>query len=187
MNILPFLCSFVLSATYSCGPAATCTIDYNIEIPYSHASIVEEIDTDYVLSSDDLSSLSYLTPELLETGLKYDLKPLAATFIEAEEKYNVNAIALAAIAALESGWGRYQFKDNNLFGFGNKEFDSAEECILYVAQFIQENYLSPDGRYYGGGTKLKHINKAWNGSQHWLTEVKSIAEDIKQEVLDNVS
>ena len=40
-------------------------------------------------------------------ALKYDLVPYAGYFIEAEQKHGVNAAFLAAIAAQESGWGRY--------------------------------------------------------------------------------
>lgn len=121
---------------------------------------------------------SDITEEELAQALKYDLVDLAGTFLEAEEEHGVNAVYLAAISALESGWGRYQFEKNNIFGFGSKEFDSEEECIMYVAEFLAEHYLSKDGVYYGGGYRLKHVNKRWNGSDHWLTEVKSIANDI---------
>ena len=57
-----------------------------------------------------------LSTEELEAVLKYDLKPYAQEFLYAEEDYGINACFLASIAALESGWGRYQFKENNIFG-----------------------------------------------------------------------
>lgn len=128
---------------------------------------------------------SNITEEELANALKYDLVGLAGAFLQAEEEHGVNAVYLAAIAALESGWGRYQFEENNIFGFFTEtKFESEEDCIMYVTEFLAEHYLSKDGMYYGGGYRLKHVNKRWNGSEHWLTEVKGIANDIIDKIED---
>lgn len=98
-----------------------------------------------------LSSCGY-TAEELEDRLKYDLKPYAQAFLNAEEDYGINACFLASIAALESSWGRKQFRDNNIFGFGKCSFDTTERCIDFVAWWLYKHYIREDGRYYRGGT-----------------------------------
>lgn len=151
----------------------------------TEAPIVEEIEEDPKDTFEDTSSLlsrSNVSLKELEAGLKYELVPLAAYFLQAEELYGVNACYLAAIAALESGWGRYQFRENNLFGFGRKSFDTPEECIYYVAEFLATEYLSEDGRYFGGGYSLYHVNKYYNGSDEWYESVSSIYASIMRRI-----
>ena len=92
------------------------------------------------------------TVEQLESKLKHDLKPYAQEFLNAEEDYGINACFIASVAALESGWGRFMHVDNNIFGFGQKKFDSVEHSIDYVSWFLYKNYIREDGRYYRGGT-----------------------------------
>lgn len=91
---------------------------------------------------------SSLTAEELEKGLRYDLVDYANTFIQAEQETGINAVFLASVSALESGWGRSDVANeyNNLFGWssnnGYKHFESKEECILFVAHKIKELYLT---------------------------------------------
>lgn len=134
------------------------------------------------LDTYDMLTLSNLTPEELSSGLLYELKDLAQYFIEAEKLYGVNALYLASISALESGWGRYQFKDNNIFGFGSKSFESEVECIDYVASFLSSNYLDESGKYYSGGSTLYHVNLHYNGSDFWYDNVTMIADNIRDRI-----
>ena len=64
----------------------------------------------------DLRTPSDFTADELRNGLKKDLADLAEDFVAAEERYGVNAVFLAALAAFESGWGRHCFRENNIFG-----------------------------------------------------------------------
>jgi beta-N-acetylglucosaminidase len=153
------------------------TVPPEIDIP-----IVEESEKEICQYEECLLCPSDVSTEELAAALKYDLVPLAPYFLEAEELYGVNACYLASIAALESGWGRYQFRKNNLFGFGQMSFDSPEECIYYVAEFLATNYLSENGRYFGGGYKLQHVNKYYNGSDDWLYKVNSIYKGILKSI-----
>lgn len=107
----------------------------------AHASSLPDITEPCEMSTEELSAV-----------LKYNLKPYAEAFLNAEADYDINACFLASIAALESGWGRYMFRENNIFGFGKKDFESVEKCIDYVAWFLRKNYLNETGRYYRGGT-----------------------------------
>ena len=153
-----------------------------ISLPEIDISIVEESQERICQYTECLLCPSNVTSEELAAALKYDLISLASCFIEAEELYGVNACYLASIAALESGWGRYQFKENNLFGFGHMSFDSPEECIYYVAEFLATNYLVEDGRYFSGGYTLRHVNKYYNGSDEWLYKVSSIYAGIMKSI-----
>lgn len=67
-----------------------------------------------------LTSPSGLAAEDLH--LRHNLIGLEQVFIDAEVKHGVRADFLAAVAALESGWGRYQFRPNNIMGFADGVF-----------------------------------------------------------------
>ena len=102
-----------------------------------------------------------LSTEELESVLKGELKNHAQAFLHAEEDYDINALFLASIAALESGWGEHQFRPNNIFGFmTRKEFSSVSENIDFVAWWLKKHYLNENGRYYRGGT-ISDIGKIW--------------------------
>lgn len=112
--------------------------------------------------------------EELEAVLKYDLKQYAQDFLNAEEDYEINACFLASVSALESGWGRFCFKPNNIFGFGRKAFDSVPDCIDYVAWYLRKNYLNENGKYYRGGT-IDDIAKVYcPGIEAWPKLIKQI-------------
>lgn len=125
----------------------------------------------------DLRTPSELTAEELRSGLKKDLVDLAEDFIAAEEKYGINAVFLAALAAFESGWGRHCFRENNLFGWGGKSFETKSECVDFVASKLAEHYLSEDGKYYHG-MNLYGVNRSYNGSDIWVENVAAIMAKI---------
>lgn len=126
-------------------------------------------------------SLYYYTGLELEKGLLYDLKPMAPLFITAQDKYGIDAVFLAAVAAEESGWGRYQFRKNNIFGFEGFDFSSHEECVDYVARYLSAEYLTPGGKYYEG-TSVEAINRHYNGRDSWENNVKQIMNDITKRI-----
>lgn len=123
-----------------------------------------------------LTSPSGLMPE--DLSLQYDLVGLEQAFVDAETKYGVRADFLAAVAALESGWGRHQFQPNNIMGFGQMEFSSMEECIDTVAAYLAKHYLNPDGKYYNGET-VKGVCVRYNGSSEWAETVQQIMEEVR--------
>ena len=88
-----------------------------------------------LFNPNDLTAPCGLSVEELSPVLK-GLSDYAEEFLAAEEKYGVNAVFLASLAAFESGWGKHCFRQNNLFGWGKKEFCSKEECIDFVARRI---------------------------------------------------
>jgi hypothetical protein len=128
----------------------------------------------YAAEMPNIEEPSGMTVEEVEELLKYDLKGYGQAFLNAEEDYQIDCRFLIAVSALESGWGRYQFKDNNIFGFGSKRFNSIEHCIDFVSWFLRKNYLNEEGRYYRGGT-IEAIGKIWcpDGGE-WIEKVSKI-------------
>ena len=127
----------------------------------------------------DLRTPSDLTADELRNGLKKDLVDLAEDFVAAEERYGVNAVFLAALAAFESGWGRHCFRENNIFGWGRKSFETKSECVDFVASKIAQHYLSEDGKYYHG-MNLYGVNRSYNGSDVWVENVAAIMSKISE-------
>lgn len=119
-----------------------------------------------------------MSEEELEGALKHELKQYAGNFLSAEEEHGVNAAFLAAIAAQESGWGRYCFRANNIFGFGRKSFDSVPECIDYVAGYLAEHYIAEDGKYYNGAT-VEGVSVCWC-DKSWAQAINSIIYQITE-------
>jgi len=124
----------------------------------------------------DLTAPSGLTAEDLR--LRYNLRGLEAAFVAAVAAHGVRADFLAAVAALESGWGRYQFRPNNIMGFGQLAFASPEECIDHVAAYLAANYLDPDGIYYNGPT-VAGVCVRYNGRAAWAAAVAALMEEIR--------
>ena len=83
-----------------------------------------------------LTSPSGLAAEDLH--LRHNLIGLEQVFIDAEVKHGVRADFLAAVAALESGWGRYQFRPNNIMGFGQMEFP------VWKSALTRSPHISPN-------------------------------------------
>ncbi|MBQ7938349.1 MAG: glucosaminidase domain-containing protein [Oscillospiraceae bacterium] len=121
----------------------------------------------------DLTEKSGYTAEELSKGLKGELSLYAEDFITAERKYGVNAVFLAAVSALESGWGKTCFRENNIFGWSGKSFSSKSACIDFVASKIKQNYLSESGKYHYGKT-VSAVNVCYNGNLFWEEKVLEI-------------
>ncbi|MGC8461864.1 MAG: glucosaminidase domain-containing protein [Candidatus Dormibacteria bacterium] len=116
------------------------------------------------------------------------LAGLGQYFIEAEQEYHVSARYLLAHAIEESGWGTSKLAVNkhNLFGYeaydvnpyvDGMTFPSYEACILYVAQQISTNYLTPTGAFYHGPTLLG-MNVDYATDPNWAINIANIAESI---------
>lgn len=135
----------------------------------------------------ELLTPSGLTATELEAGLLGELKPYAVDFIAAERETGVNAVFLAAVAALESGWNTSEVakNKNNLFGWsvatGYASFESKEDCIAEVAACVKSLYLTPDGVYFNGYT-VEAVNIRYNGTEHWEKTVKQIMQEIKERI-----
>lgn len=130
----------------------------------------------------DVRIPSGLTSEELETCLIKNFKGLSSVFIEAEKRYNINALILVSISAMESGWGTVCFEPYNIFGFyTNENFSSYEECIFYVAEFLQTHYLNEESIYFNGYS-LSDINTYYNGNYVWEDKIGKLAIQLYQEI-----
>lgn len=110
-------------------------------------------------------------------------------YIEAEEKYGVNALAMAAKDILESGYGKSEiaYRKHNLAGLRAYDKDpflyakylpSYKDSIFYVASYIRENYLEEKGKYYNG-TTLTDVNTMYCTDKAWSSKIASIMQRIK--------
>ncbi|MCM3760933.1 S-layer homology domain-containing protein [Alkalihalobacillus oceani] len=109
------------------------------------------------------------------------LRNLGHVFKQAEERYGINALYLFAKAIHESSYGLSEIANQrkNLFGYqaydrdplGNaKPFNSFEESIMFVAEAMDERYLTPAGVNYRGavlGNKSHGMNVNYASDPFW--------------------
>jgi len=107
-------------------------------------------------------------------------------FVEAEQRYGVNAQYLLSHAILESDWGLQPIAAFNYFGF--TAFDSCpsscattfmgpEHGILYVAAYVRSQYLTPGGRWLVSPT-LRGMNVHYATDPQWADSIATIANFI---------
>ena len=107
-------------------------------------------------------------------------------FYNAQQKYGVNGIFIAAVGIHESGWGTsYLAKEKkNLFGYkaydrdpinSAQDFESYEDAINTVAQALSKNYLTPSGSFYYGKT-MEAVNTKYASDSGWHEKVYSYME-----------
>jgi len=65
----------------------------------------------------------------------------AEKFVEVANKYGLDYRLLPAIATVESGGGKSNFRKYNAWGWGNKGFTSFEEGIEVVGRGLKNNYI----------------------------------------------
>lgn len=122
-------------------------------------------------------------------GIEYAL-------IEAERTYNVSALVLASIAALESAWGTSTIaqEKNNLTGLGAYDsdpygyafsFERRGDSVLATAKLLREKYLTPGAAYYNGDT-LEGIGVCYATDPEWAAKVEKIARVILQAITEEV-
>jgi len=110
-------------------------------------------------------------------------------FIDAQNKYGVNAAILMSIAFLESAYGRSNFAvhRNNLFGISAYDinpnnathFDSVEACIDYMGwRMMSQGYCDAktDVRYSGAnlGNKLQGFNVKYASDPYWGQKIAGL-------------
>ena len=147
----------------------------------------------------DLSSPSGLTISDYKTVLSNNLSDKnkifeqnAEIFYNAEQKYKVNGIFLAAVGIHESAWGTSKIASDkkNLFGFTAYDsdpynsattFDSYENAINKVAENLSTKYLHTAGTKicddliatgaYFNGTTVKSVNVRYASDEAWADKV----------------
>lgn len=107
-------------------------------------------------------------------------------FYNAEQKYGVNGIFIAAVGIHESGWGTsYLAKEKkNLFGYkaydrdpinSAQDFESYVDAINVVAEALHKNYLTPTGSFYNG-TTIESVNQKYASDKSWHEKVYKYME-----------
>ena len=168
-------------------PTATETADTKVPLPCAPVRDTIYVCVSYGTGPGDTNdvntnpAVAYYDAELLEKGLLYELKQYAGDFVQAQDTYHIDAVFLAAVAAEESGYGRYTFRKNNIFGYGTKDFDSVPQCIDYVACKLRDNYLTPGGIYYEG-CSVEQIGIHYNGRSTWVANVRQIMYEIVERI-----
>ena len=127
----------------------------------------------------------------------------AEAFFNAEQKYNVNGLFIAAIGINESAWGTSNIAQTkkNLFGYGafdrdpynsSYTFESYEDGIDLVTKVMAKYYLNPagtkiygdemaSGKYYNGPT-IAAVNMRYASDTEWAKKVYSYMELLYNEL-----
>lgn len=110
------------------------------------------------------------------------LRGTGQAFINAQNKYGVNALLMLGIAINESNWGKSTIAQNknNIFGINAVDsnpgqaadtFRTVDECINEFAKnWMSYGYLDPnDWRYHGGslGNKSMGVNVKYASDPFW--------------------
>lgn len=109
--------------------------------------------------NSDLRVISNLTATDFDKMLKgTNLHGLGKSLEQAEKEYGINGLYLMGLCCLESGYGKSTFakERNNLVGWNAvdsnsskaKYFKSKNECVLYVAKKLKNNYLSKSRKVF---------------------------------------
>lgn len=144
----------------------------------------------------DLRSRSALTAYEIDEFILKDtnLYGLGEAFIQAEIDYNINAFFLVSLAIHESNWGRSKIavNKNNLFGYGAYDSSPYKSAVYFpnksvsidrVAQSISNSYLNSDGKYFGGGYTLRHVNKRYSTDSKWSSKIAASMDYYNQKII----
>ena len=120
--------------------------------------------------------------EMMDSYVKATpLAGLGKTWMEAEERWRVNAIFLCALACHESDFGRSQIArdKNNIYGYraydgdpynSAKSYSCFKESIEDVCSLLVRQYLYPSGSFYNSPTP-KGINVRYATDKNWAFKV----------------
>ena len=160
---------------------------------------LEKLNKKAVFDSSDLRKLSNVSERELKLALvDTNMLELVPYIIEAERRYNVNAIFITSLIANESAWNTSQKATtmNNITGFGvynhkvtsrGKDFKSKADCIFATAQLLSESYLSKDGSFYNGksveGVNVRYcLNSDGTVDYNWSKTIISISNNLKKDI-----
>ncbi|MBD8070558.1 glucosaminidase domain-containing protein [Bacillus sp. PS06] len=120
------------------------------------------------------------------------LRKHAQNFIDAQNKYGVNASYLVAHAIWETGWSGSNLRNykNNLYGYGAYDvcpftcgyyYPTIDDSINSVAYMVKNNYLTPGGPFYDTefGATLIGMNKKYATDQNWKNGISSLMQSMK--------
>ncbi|MDQ1000803.1 beta-N-acetylglucosaminidase [Neobacillus niacini] len=117
------------------------------------------------------------------------LKLYAQSFIDAQNRYGVNAQYLVAHAIWETGWGGSDLigYKNNLYGYGAYDscpftcgyyFQSVPDSIFRVAYQVRVDYLNESGKWFEG-PNLAGMNVHYATDQNWKNGIANLMRSMK--------
>lgn len=117
---------------------------------------------------------------------------LGDTWVAVQNNRSINAVYMAAHAALESAWGRSNIaqEKNNIYGFDARDICPSEcadgyasfvECVREVMAYVDTEYLTPGGDWYEG-TSLRAMNVHYATDDRWAEKIASIMNDLDAEL-----
>lgn len=125
-----------------------------------------------------------------KSGSGSKMRNTGSTFVSNQNKYGVNALLMAGVAANESAWGNSSIakSNNNLFGLNAVDsspgtsaytYGSVSSCIADFANgWMSRGYLNPDDwRYFGGflGNKGSGLNVKYASDPYWGEKAANVA------------
>lgn len=118
------------------------------------------------------------------------LEHLADDFLELERQYGVNAIFVASIASVESGYGSSDIAKayNNITSIMKGDgspvyFNNTRDCLEYTYKLLSKHYIDPTGNWYNG-TDLYSINENYcpNDNYHWANTVSAVMDRLLNKI-----
>lgn len=147
-----------------------------------------------VFNPNDVTELSNISVKQMRQILQdTDLQEFAPVYVKIEREFHINAIAICALSALESGWGtsKRAKEDHNYTGFGvySNEAEginaaSGEENLLMTAKHIRSEYLTKGARY-DNGPSLIGINTMYCVGDTWAYKIADIGYRLMAKLANN--
>jgi len=133
----------------------------------------------------DLRKPSNLSKEQIYQILEGNaLQTLSRAFYWAEQEYHINVLFLIALTRLESGNGRssLSISNNNLAGIksldgGYAYFDDWGQCLDFLTQMLDKEYLSKDGLFYNG-VNIWNVNELYCERSNWSDKLNSMCYEM---------
>lgn len=136
----------------------------------------------YTATTMPLLSPSGFSPARFERAFAgTGMAGLGESLCLAEKETGVNALVLAGVIALESGWGSSKIArdKNNLAGLGAYDdcpgsairFGSREECVMYLARLLRDK----------PGDNLQGIGVRYASDPAWAAKVAACMKAISEE------
>lgn len=147
-----------------------------------------------VFNPNDVTELSNISVKQMRQILQdTDLQEFAPVYVRIEKELHINAIAICALSALESGWGtsKRAKEDHNYTGFGVYSDEakginaaSGEENLLMTAKHIRDKYLTK-GAVYDNGPSLIGINTMYCVGDTWAYKIADIGYRLMAKLANN--
>ena len=119
-----------------------------------------------------------------------------ANFVNRQNSYGTNALIMASVGAIESGWGSSSIAQskNNLFGLNAVDsspgesadtYKSVDACIQTFSEtYLSKRYLRAGWSFYHGGflgDKASGMNVSYASDPYWGEKIANIAWQLDNE------